>query len=112
MISDNLSRLNIYKQLYNDPRFQTALINIFIDVIEFAVRAYQYFGHRAPSTQCIMPSALTCLPIVRTAAATIRNEYDAPSMFLIAILVYYWNIKIPRLSWQLTFKKLGGMDLG
>jgi hypothetical protein len=50
-ISDNLPRLDIYEQLHDDPQFQIALVNIFTDVVEFAVKAYQYFRHRASSTR-------------------------------------------------------------
>lgn len=49
-ISDNLPRLDIYEQLHDDPRFRIALVDVFTDVVEYAVRAYEYFRHRAPRT--------------------------------------------------------------
>ncbi|PMD29123.1 TPR-like protein [Hyaloscypha variabilis F] len=47
LISGNLSRLDVYERLHDDIRFKTALIDVFTEVVEFAVRAYQYFCQRA-----------------------------------------------------------------
>jgi hypothetical protein len=60
MISDNLSRLDVYEKLYDDPRFQIALVNVFTDVVEFAVRAYQYFCQRSSSTYCVKLPLMVC----------------------------------------------------
>jgi hypothetical protein len=39
----------VYERLHDDLRFKTALIDVFTEVVEFAVRAYQYFCQRASS---------------------------------------------------------------
>jgi hypothetical protein len=44
-ISDNLPRLSIYEKLNHDPALQTALLNIYTDVVEFSVRIFQYLKH-------------------------------------------------------------------
>jgi len=44
-ISDNLPRLSIYEKLNHDPALQTALLNIYSDVVEFSVRIFQYLKH-------------------------------------------------------------------
>ena len=45
-ISDAMPRLNIYEQLNDDSVLQTALINIYREVIEFSVSIFQYFNRR------------------------------------------------------------------
>jgi hypothetical protein len=48
-IKEDLPRFEIYEQLNSDPILRVALLNIFTDVVEFSVKAYQYFGRRALS---------------------------------------------------------------
>jgi hypothetical protein len=42
--SEYLPRLEIYERLQSDPILQTALLNVFTDIVEFSVKAYHYFG--------------------------------------------------------------------
>ncbi|KAF2189335.1 hypothetical protein K469DRAFT_748014 [Zopfia rhizophila CBS 207.26] len=42
-ISDSLPRFQIYEKLHPDPILQTALLNVFTDVVEFSLRASLYF---------------------------------------------------------------------
>lgn len=43
-ISDNLPRIEIYLRLRPDPHLDVSLLNVFTDVVEFSVKAFQYFG--------------------------------------------------------------------
>ena len=45
-ISGNLPRLEIYLRLQPDPHLDVSLLDIFTDVVEFSVRAFQYFRLR------------------------------------------------------------------
>jgi hypothetical protein len=55
LISANLSRLDVYEGLHDDPRFKTALVDVFTEVVEFAVCAYQCFCQQASSMYRIKP---------------------------------------------------------
>ena len=48
-ISGNLPRLEIYLRLQPDPQLDISLLDVFTDVVEFSVRAFQYFGLRSIS---------------------------------------------------------------
>jgi len=43
-ISDNLPRFTIYERVKSDGILQTALLNVFTDVVGFSVLAVQYFA--------------------------------------------------------------------
>ena len=46
-VSGNLPRLEIYLRLQRDPQLDVSLLDVFTDVVEFSVRAFQYFGLRS-----------------------------------------------------------------
>ena len=48
-ISNNLPRLEIYLRLQPDPHLDVSLLLVFTDVVEFSVRAFQYFGQHSAS---------------------------------------------------------------
>ena len=43
-MSETLPRFEIYRQLQSDLALQTALLNVFTDVVEFSVNVYHYFA--------------------------------------------------------------------
>ena len=43
VMSETLPRFEIYRQLQADLSLQTALLNVFTDVVEFSVKVYDYF---------------------------------------------------------------------
>ena len=60
MISDNLSRLDLYEQLHDDHRFKIGLVNLFADITEFAAHAYHFFSCPLLSTcPCTQDSTFT-----------------------------------------------------
>ena len=42
-ITESLPRLEVYEKLQSDNILQVALLNIFIDVVDFSVVAFQFF---------------------------------------------------------------------
>ena len=42
-ITESLPRLEVYEKLKSDNILQVALLNVFTDVVDFAVRAFQFF---------------------------------------------------------------------
>lgn len=42
-ITESLPRLEVYEKLQSDKILQVALLNIFTDVVDFSVRAIQFF---------------------------------------------------------------------
>lgn len=42
-ITESLPRLEVYEKLQSDNILQVALLNIFTDVVDFSVRAFQFF---------------------------------------------------------------------
>ena len=42
-ITESLPRLEVYEKLQSDNVLQVALLNIFTDVVDFSVRAFQFF---------------------------------------------------------------------
>lgn len=48
-IADNLPRVDLYQQLHEDARFDTALVNLFADITEFCNQAYEFFNRRSAS---------------------------------------------------------------
>jgi hypothetical protein len=47
-MSDDLPRFELYQKLHADPLLQTSLLQIFTDVVEFSVKAFQYFSRSTP----------------------------------------------------------------
>ena len=45
-ITESLPRLEVYEKLQSDNILQVALLNIFTDVVDFSVRAFQFFRQR------------------------------------------------------------------
>ncbi len=45
-ITENLPRLEVYEKLQSDNILQVALLNIYTDVVDFSVRAFQFFQQR------------------------------------------------------------------
>ncbi|KAF6226640.1 hypothetical protein HO173_012470 [Letharia columbiana] len=45
-ITESLPRLEVYEKLQSDNILQIALLNIFTDVVDFSVRAFQFFRRR------------------------------------------------------------------
>ncbi|CZR64729.1 uncharacterized protein PAC_14628 [Phialocephala subalpina] len=48
VMSEHLPRLEIYGRLQSDPVLQTALLNVFTDVVTFSVKVYHYFRRSLP----------------------------------------------------------------
>ncbi|KAH8762769.1 hypothetical protein F5882DRAFT_415593 [Hyaloscypha sp. PMI_1271] len=48
VISENHPRFEVYGKLPPNPILQTALLNIFTDIVEFSVRAFRFFRRSAP----------------------------------------------------------------
>ncbi len=42
-ITESLPRLEVYEKLQSDSILQVALLNVFTDVVDFSVRAFQFF---------------------------------------------------------------------
>ncbi len=45
-ITESLPRLEVYEKLQSDSILQVALLNIFTDVVDFSIRAFQFFRGR------------------------------------------------------------------
>lgn len=46
VLSGNLPRLELYERLHDDPQFKLSLVEVFSDVLEFAVAAYRFINRR------------------------------------------------------------------
>src|ERR1700739_3196099 len=69
-MSENLPRFEIYQRLQLDPALQTSLLNVFSDIVEFAVLACRYFcrgifGMQRSFLLSLLGMKLIKVPIVR-----------------------------------------------
>lgn len=49
VLTENLSRMELYQNLQRDPNMQTELLRIFNDVAGFCVESLAFFQRRTPS---------------------------------------------------------------
>lgn len=53
-ITESLPRLEVYEKLRLDSILQVALLNVFTDVVDFSVRAFQFFRRGTLGTFTVM----------------------------------------------------------
>ena len=77
-MSEQLPRFKIYTKLQSDPLLQTALFNVYTDVLEFSVKVYHHFKKGALS-KCMRTSKAEAdwmRKIARLATAVLRPTSD------------------------------------